>query len=140
MRCSLARCFFSRDLRRSCYPTDCELLLLLLLEAGIETRSGLVSLCHIVYCIYTADASPPRLFTPELACPFPLPRFLCDCRAFRQTELFLKNPSRFADVARAHVEQHARQDTSQGASEGRSSEGPSAPPPDRKDQKVNRCP
>eukprot|EP00903_Cladosiphon_okamuranus_P022322 g20528.t1 len=27
------------------------------------------------------------------------------------TELFLKNPSRFADVARAHVEEHARQDT-----------------------------
>lgn len=27
-----------------------------------------------------------------------------------QTELFIKNPSRFADVARAHVEQHARQD------------------------------
>ncbi|CAM9564200.1 unnamed protein product [Ectocarpus fasciculatus] len=26
------------------------------------------------------------------------------------TELFLKNPSRFADVARAHVEEHARQD------------------------------
>ncbi|CAN0236995.1 unnamed protein product [Scytosiphon promiscuus] len=28
------------------------------------------------------------------------------------TELFLKNPSRFADVARAHVEEHARQGSS----------------------------
>lgn len=31
-------------------------------------------------------------------------------RSYNQTELFLKNPSRFADVARAHVEEHARQD------------------------------
>lgn len=29
-----------------------------------------------------------------------------------QTDLFLKNPSRFADIARSHVEKHARQGTS----------------------------
>ncbi|CAN0394586.1 unnamed protein product [Ectocarpus sp. 12 AP-2014] len=41
------------------------------------------------------------------------------------TELFLKNPSRFADVARAHVEEHARQDKPSPAS------GKAAPPTER---------
>lgn len=45
-----------------------------------------------------------------------------------QTDLFLKNPSRFADVARAHVEQHARQDASGVASkEGASGRGSCSP-------------
>ncbi|CAN0222149.1 unnamed protein product [Ectocarpus sp. 4 AP-2014] len=41
------------------------------------------------------------------------------------TELFLKNPSRFADVARAHVEEHARQDKPSPAT------GKAAPPTER---------
>eukprot|EP00904_Undaria_pinnatifida_P012782 jgi/Undpi1/8634/HiC_scaffold_25.g11099.m1 len=54
------------------------------------------------------------------------------------TELFLKNPSRFADVARAHVEQHARQDSSSGAmSKGAASGRGSSPPRTTNDQKVS---
>lgn len=44
-----------------------------------------------------------------VATMFPLAVF-----CFSKTELFLKNPSRFADIARAHVEKHARQELSRG--------------------------
>lgn len=53
-----------------------------------------------------------------------------------QTDLFLKNPSRFADVARAHVEQHARQDASGAAPKGATSERKSCSPRSSEELKV----
>lgn len=49
-------------------------------------------------------------------------------RSCSQTEIFLKNPSRFADVARAHVEEHARQDTLASSKKAKAKAAPEGSP------------
>lgn len=86
---------------------------------SLRFETCVLVLLHGRYCArnWVVRATTPLPARP-VSPPSALFCFRCGATLFfAQTELFLKNPSRFADVARAHVEQHARQDTSRAASE-----------------------